>query len=301
MTNARVMVAGYLSVDRIELPGAVHQHVPGGAALYAALGVRFAGACATLVATTGADYPHAWMKEIAALGIDISQVSASPGTSRRATLRHARSGARVSPHHRDALWWERTRALAPRTPASFEGFSAVTLGPMPAQRLVDFVSAAHGRVPVIVADTSEAFAANNLQMILALLPRLSVFAPSCEETRLMCAGQSDDEAAYSLARCGVHVLQKRGAQGALAVMAGGQSALKIEAWPGQLIDSTGAGDASVGALAAHLAQGRPFVAAAQAALKAGAKAISGIGPAGFGLQVGAGKGNEFLFEDSPTP
>ena len=301
MSNVRVLAAGYFSIDRIELPGSVHDTVPGGAALYAALGARFAGADAKIAATVGDDYPVAWMQALEALGIDTTLVTHGTAMTRRATLRHSQNGARISAHHHDATWWERTRALAPRIPAEFEGVSALALGPMPIELLDTFVAAAQSRVPVIVADTSAAFAAVDTQMLLAVLPRLSVFAPSCEETRLLFAGQSDDQAAYNLARYGVHMLQKRGADGALAVMAGGQHAVKIAAWPAQVCDPTGAGDATLGALAAYLALGLPFPAAAQEALKAGAKTVSAIGPAGLGFVAGKEIENPSLLEKSRTP
>ena len=283
MSQVRVLAAGYLSIDRIELPGSVHDGVPGGAALYAALGARFAGAGAKIAATVGDDYPVAWTQALETLGIDTTWVTHGTGMTRRATLRHSQNGARVSAHHRDAAWWERTHALAPSIPTDFEGVSALALGPMPIELLGAFVAAAQGRVPVIVADTSAAFAAANKQAMLAVLPGLTVFAPSREETRLLFAGQSDDEAAHKLARWGVHVLQKRGADGALAVMAGAQHSVKLAAWSAKVCDPTGAGDATLGALAAHLAFGLPFLAAAQEALMAGAKTVSAIGPSGLGF------------------
>ncbi len=301
MSDLRVLAAGYFSIDRIELPGSVHDPVPGGAALYAALGARFAGAGASMAAAVGDDFPVAWIHTLETLGIDTTLVTPGTGKTRRATLRHLPGGARTSAHHRDAVWWERTRALAPRVPAEFEGVSALSLGPMPIELLDAFVVAARGRVPVIVADTSAAFAVANTQMMLAVLPRLTVFAPSCEETRLLFAGQSDDEAAHALARCGVHVLQKRGADGALAVMAGAQHAVKIAAWPAKVCDPTGAGDATLGALAAHLAFGLPFPAAAREAMKAGAKAISAIGPAGLGFMTGQENGKPSLLEKLRAP
>jgi sugar/nucleoside kinase (ribokinase family) len=96
----------------------------------------------------------------------------------------------------------------------------------------------------------------------------------------------DDEAAEALARLGPAVLQKRGAAGALAVEAGGGARHILPAPPvAKVVDPTGAGDAVVGALAARLALGEPFAKAAEAALSAGALAVSGIGPAGLGLDL----------------
>lgn len=301
MSHVWVLAAGYFSIDRIELPESVHDSVPGGAALYAALGARFAGASASIAATVGDDYPVAWTEALQRLGIGTTRVTHGTGITRRAGLKHFQNGARTSAHHRDAAWWERTQALAPRIPAELDGISALALGPMPMDLLDAFVAAAQGRVPIIVADTSAAFAAADTPMLLSILPRLGVFAPSCEETRLLFPGQSDDEAAHALARCGVHVLQKRGSDGALAVMAGAQHAVRIAAWPATVCDPTGAGDATLGALAAHLAFGLPFPAAAQAALKAGSKAVSAVGPSGLGLVVWQKNQESSMLERSRTP
>src|SRR5712692_9575052 len=44
VSRPRVAVFGYLSIDRLVTATAIHEAVPGGAALYAALGARLAGA-----------------------------------------------------------------------------------------------------------------------------------------------------------------------------------------------------------------------------------------------------------------
>ena len=99
----------------------------------------------------------------------------------------------------------------------------------------------------------------------------------------MCPGLSDDAAALSLAQRGVNVLQKRGAQGAWAVPAKSSMGTQIAAPPAVVVDPTGAGDATVGALTVHLCRGADFLDAASAALATGALAVSDVGPAAFGL------------------
>ncbi|MDR0416851.1 MAG: ribokinase [Propionibacteriaceae bacterium] len=75
------------------------------------------------------------------------------------------------------------------------------------------------------------------------------------------------------ARTGGAVVMTLGAEGALLVE-GGQT-MPIPAWPaGQVVDSTGAGDAFNGALAVALAAGRPLPAAAAFAARAGAHAVT---------------------------
>jgi sugar/nucleoside kinase (ribokinase family) len=137
-------------------------------------------------------------------------------------------------------------------------------------------------VPV-VADTSAAFVSENAQVMLQLLQELAVFAPSREETQLLLPDYDDDAAALRLARQGVHLLLKCGPDGAIVVSARGESVQRIPAPPAAVVDPTGAGDATVGALAAHWAAGSDFLAAASASLLTGALATTGLGPVALGL------------------
>lgn len=270
----RVLVAGYLSIDTL----AGHAAMPGGAALYAALGARRAGADAAISAAVGEDYPQPWLDALARLGIDVSGVERRGGPTRRARMDYH------APQGRDPEWWARTRALAP--PISDLRAETAVAGPMPADALARFLAAA-GRVGVpVVADTSDAYAGPDAAALLALLPQIAVFAPSLAETRLLLPGLDDDAAACALARLGPAVLQKRGAAGALLVAGSDPAPLHLPAPEARAADPTGAGDATVGALAAGLAAGLDLADAARAALRVGALAVSAAGPAALGFQPG---------------
>lgn len=274
-----VLVVGYLSIDTVMAGHRQYDDVPGGAALYAALGARSVGARVELCAGIGEDYPPEWLDALQQGGIGIAHIQRHPGPTRRATLAHAASGARRSVY--DRAWWARTMAHAPR-PVPLKGVASVVACPMMLGCLNDWVEWARGSDTHIVADTSEAFAAASPADLLTLLQHIDAFAPSREETRLLLPGLDDDAAALALARHGPAVLQKRGPDG--AVMATGGVLRRISAPPADRVyDPTGAGDATVGALAAGLAQGLPFAEAAPAALHAGARAVSGIGPQAFGF------------------
>ena len=108
----------------------------------------------------------------------------------------------------------------------------------------------------VVADTSEGFAAAEGPALLAALPRLDLFAPSREEVRRLLPGLDDEAAQRALdARC-PQVVQKRGPDGMWWSRAGSP----IHREPSrarEIADSTGAGDAAAGALAAGLARGLP--------------------------------------------
>jgi sugar/nucleoside kinase (ribokinase family) len=135
----------------------------------------------------------------------------------------------------------------------------------------------------VVADTSEAFAAREPQALRALLPRLAVFAPSREETRLLLPGLDDDRAALALAAAGCMIMQKRGADGVVLVAGADAPQVRLPALAVDVVDPTGAGDATVGALAAGLAAGLQFIDAASRALAVGAATVTGAGPSALGL------------------
>ena len=288
----RVTVAGYLSLDTIVCPSGTFEDVPGGAALYAALGARMAGARVRIRAALCDDFPRAALAALSALDVDLDGLEPAPGPSRRARLmdRHAspaHATRRASPHHRDPEWWARTRALAP-SPCRLRADAAVVTA-MPVSCLERHARAARSLGARVVADTSEAYAAAEGEALLAVLPRLDLFAPSREEVRLILPGL-DDEAAQRVldARC-PRVVQKRGPEGMWYSSAG----LPVRREPSRaraITDSTGAGDAAVGALGAGLVLGIPVPELLHEASEIAARAAGGIGPVGLGLELALGRG-----------
>jgi ribokinase len=86
-----------------------------------------------------------------------------------------------------------------------------------------------------------------------------------------------------LAALGCPVLQKRGASGAVLAPDGVAPLLRLPAPAATVIDTTGAGDCVLGALAAALAAGVGLPGAAQSALAWGARCVGGLGPSALGL------------------
>ena len=290
----RVTVAGYLSLDTIVCPYGTFEDVPGGAALYAALGARAAGAQVRLRASLCEDFPPLWLDALASAGIDLEGLEPAAGTTRRARLEdreasHARATRRASPHHRDPVWWARTRALAPAPCRRRTDVVVVTA--MPVDCLVRHIEAARALGARVVADTSEAYAAAEGEALLATLPRLDLFAPSREEVRLLLPGLDDEAAQRALdARC-PQVVQKRGPDGMWWSSAG----LPVYHEPSharEIADSTGAGDVAVGALAAGLARGLPVTELLREASAIAACAAGMVGPLGLGLDLERGRGPE---------
>ena len=280
-------MAGYLSLDTIVCPAGTFEEVPGGGALYAALGVRAAGARARLRARLCDDFPRPALAALAALGIDLGCLEPAAGPTRRARLEDPRASRvhpteRISPHHGAAEWWARTRALAP--PPCTAPTDAVVITAMPAECLARHVAAARAGGALVVADTSEAFAATEREALLALLPQVDLFAPSREEVRRLLPGEENEAAQRALDARGRWIVQKRGPEGLWWSSAG--QPLRREASRARTVaDPTGAGDAAVGALAAGLARGEPAPALLREASAVAARAVAGIGPLGLGLEL----------------
>jgi sugar/nucleoside kinase (ribokinase family) len=220
---------GYLSIDSIATPARSFGPVPGGAALYATLGVRTVGVPAAIVATFGQDYPPEWLQGLVALGVDISHLLARSGPTRTASLHYDSSGSRQSPHFKAPGWHEQTRHLAPSIPENLRRFGRVTLGPVPIKTLLAVVKQARTCGVKLVGDTSTAFPHCAREAMLDLLPCMEIFAPSLEGTRLLLPGVGDDAAAIELATRATHVLQKRGAEGAFLIRSGERSGRRIAA------------------------------------------------------------------------
>ena len=281
----RITVAGYLSLDSLVCPAGTFEDVPGGAALYAALGARAAGARVRLRAALCGDFPRTALDGLVSLGIDLDGLERAAGATRRGRLEDreaspARTTRRASPHHRDPAWWARTRALAP-TPCRHPA-DVVVCTAMPAACLVRHAAAARALGARVVADTSEGYASTECEALLAALPRLDLFAPSREEVRRLLPGLDDEAAQRALdARC-PQVVQKRGPDGMWWSRAG----CPIHREPSharEIADSTGAGDVAAGALAAGLARGLPVPELLHLASEVAARAAGSVGPQGLGL------------------
>ena len=95
-----VGVVGYLSLDEIRVDGVGREDVPGGAALYAALGALAGGVRVLLGAARGSDFPEAILEALAARGVDLSAVDRRDHPTRRARLVYGRAGRRDSGHDR---------------------------------------------------------------------------------------------------------------------------------------------------------------------------------------------------------
>ena len=138
-------VAGYLSLDEIVVDGVWRRGVPGGAALYAALGALAGGVRVELGVTCGSDFPEGVLGSLAAMGVDLSSVARSDHPTRRAGLVHGRDGRRESAHYGRDEWHAATRALTPPCLRDGSPVSVVVLTAMPGDALARQIAWARAR------------------------------------------------------------------------------------------------------------------------------------------------------------
>jgi ribokinase len=280
-------VVGYLSLDEIHVDGVGRRGVPGGAALYAALGALAGGVRVLLGAVRGSDFPGVVLEALATMGVDLSAVARRDHPTRRAGLVYGRDGGRESGHYRQGEWHAATRALMPPLLPDGASPAVVVLTAMPAEALERQIAWARARGVGVVVDTSEVFAAGEGERLLELVRRVDLFAPSREETRCLLPGLDDDAALMALGGRCARVVQKRGADGLALVSVAHPSGLRRRALAGSVVDPTGAGDACVGALGAGLARGLDDPALLALGLEIAARAVAGYGPEGLGLATPA--------------
>jgi ribokinase len=305
MSNADVVVVGSLNADLVvsvpRLPaagetvtgGRFARHGGGKGANQAVAAAR-AGARVAITGAVGADpFGDEALAELAAEGIDVSTVARldheATGVAAIVVDEAGENQIAVASGANAALTGEAVTGAVER----LLGASAVSAGhaspvaPTPLQWSSD--AAPHATPPGVVllghevpqaAVIAGARAARAAGWLVVLNPAPSrplpdevvaaspILTPNADEARRL-AGEDDVEAAArALAvRTGAPVLVTLGAAGALLVDGGAERLPALEV---EVVDTTGAGDAVNGALAAELAAGRPLRDAARFAIAAAA-------------------------------
>lgn len=273
MKRPAVDIVGYASIDRIEPPDGSAYDAIGGAAIYAALSAVRLGVTPRLCMAVGADFPEGWLVRLGAMGIDVSWVERRPGPTRRTRLVYGRDEERKNSAERSKDWWEGTLALAPPLPT---GAGICLLCPLPPERVADMRAAAPG---VLIADTSEAFAVRGASA-LTCFRGVDVLAPSLDEAALLTGESDETRILLRLSEVAPRIILKRGARGLLDWQGGVRHTHAPV--PCKAVDPTGAGDASMGAIAAAIALGQGVEDQLNAGAAAGSNVVQGPGPDALG-------------------
>ena len=274
------IIIGQLLREYVILPSdRVLLDVPGGNSLYAGTGLLVweENPPPGIVARVGEDYPQTWLDEFSRRGLDTDGVNVLPnavdvrsfvaftGRSSRSRDNPVAHFARLGLPFPKALlgYREATKPLDSRTqwlptslrqsdiPPDYLDARGVHLCPL--DYLTHSIMPAvlrQAEVTVVTLDPSPGYMNPTYwNDVPALITGLTAFLPSEEEMRSLFEGRSEDlwEMAETLAGYGCEIVViKRGEGGQYLYDAASRTRWEIPAYPSQVVDPSGAGDAFCG-------------------------------------------------------
>jgi sugar/nucleoside kinase (ribokinase family) len=252
--------------------------VPGGGAVYAALGMALWAGAAAVVAPVGAEYPRDVFPTL-----DFSRSRALASTMRNWGLYEA-DGTRHFLSRRDSLPWDRFSSSVSDLDAG--PFPACHLAPMPWDRVVALIDAlrARGARAISIDLHDRVLAAVSIDAIALVLERADLFFPSRQDVEVLFPGRTPLAALRALRR---HLPQmpiigvKCGEDGVLVHAAGASEIVAVPSAAAQVVDATGAGDAFCGGFLALFARTGDVVESALHASIAASYALAAVGPHGL--------------------
>jgi sugar/nucleoside kinase (ribokinase family)/fructoselysine-6-P-deglycase FrlB-like protein len=275
-----VVVIGNLTIDDVVLPdGSTQMGSLGGNCVHTATAALVNGANAAVVARKGDDFPDEALARLTSAGVDLTSVTAIAGPTVRNWVVYEADGRRHWLYRTGA---ERSQEVAPTPDDLATGLLAraavVHVAAMPLPNAELLVPAVREQNPgaVITLDTHEDWVDGHQDRLLQLARQVDVFVPSMEELVLLTGSPDAAAGCAVLAARGLdRAVVKAGRDGAY-VLDGGRIT-RVPAPEVVVQDSTGAGDAFCGGLAAALALGRPLLDAVRLGCVTAATAITASG------------------------
>ncbi len=279
-----IVVVGSLNMDLVvraprhpqpgeTLLGSDFRTYPGGKGANQAVAAARVGGIVSMVGSVGSDdFGAALLANLAANGVNTSHVSRHAETATGVALITVSDDGQntivVAPGANSRL----APADVANAARAFEGAAVVVLQleiPIPAVERA--VKEARRRGARVVLNPAPA-----LPLEPALLKEVDILIPNQGELALLTGEEELDAAATRLRALGVHtVIVTLGGEGVLVLEEAGRTQLPPHAV--EVVDTTAAGDAFVGALAVALAQERSVVEAARWGNAAGALAVTRAG------------------------
>jgi ribokinase len=284
-----VLIVGSINVDLViraaQLPapgqsvsGGVFAQHQGGKGANQAVAAARNGATVTMVGAVGADeYGQSALADLARHAVNVSRIAVMDGEATGIAL--------IAVDERGA----NQIVVAPGANYAFgaAAIEAALAGYEPGPGSVAVLSFELGNDAIVAA--ARYAAAHGMRLLVnpaparelpaALLALKPVVVPNEGEAATL-SGLSDPRAAALAiaAQTGAPVIVTLGAQGALVCEPDPPEGVEVMPAPKvEVVDTTGAGDAFVGALAAHLAKGSPLRVAAGAAIEAASRSVTSPG------------------------
>jgi len=276
-----LLIVGSIAFDDLDMPSGPHRDVVGGAAMYASIAAStLARNAVRVVGVVGADFPEAFLADMAARGIDTQGVERADGRTFRWHGRYSEDlGSRTTLDTQLNVFAD----FAPKVLPAHRSSPLVLLGNIhPA--LQGAVLEQVARPKLVAADTMNFWIEREPAALSEVLRRIDLLIINDEEARQLSGVHNLVRAAAEVRRRGPKMLViKRGEFGAL--LFDDQGTFFVPAYPLEDVrDPTGAGDSFAGGLMGYLAShGEPSPAALRRAMffasALGSFCVEGIGPA----------------------
>jgi len=281
----RLVCCGNLTIDDVVLPdGRARPGCIGGDALYGALAARLLLPDAEMLAPVGCDLPPSVWALIAARGFSREGLPQRDCPTIRTRFVYETADRRVATLLSDQADFDTLSPRGPDVPPRYWGARAFMVLAMSLSAQRDLVADLRaGSDAIIALDPQEEYIAGNEAAVLDLVSRVDVFMPSRDEVSLLAGDRTPQDAARYFAGLGPRIVViKLGAAGCLVHDRDTGRFLAQPAYPGVVVDTTGAGDAFCCAFMASLVLAPHDLArAARAGAKAASLAVAGFGTEGF--------------------
>lgn len=281
LPESSLAVFGSLTIDDLVFPdGTTRWTVPGGSAVYAALGASLWTECPQIVAPLGDDYP----RDLLNGRLDLSRCTHVPHTLRNWGL-YEEDGTRHFVSRSSSRNWSE---FCPKPEDAASGHqTAAHIAPAPHNVVVGLTRELRKAGPLTISldlDDHDLAGRADLDSIIELLRDIDLFLPSLHLVRSLFEGTTALEVLHrirNLAPTVTLIAVKCGAEGVIAHAAGATECIHVPAVPVQLVDPTGAGDAFCGgALASFMTEGNPVQALLSGTVSA-SFCVEGLGLAGL--------------------
>jgi sugar/nucleoside kinase (ribokinase family) len=276
-----ISVFGNLTIDDLVFPdGSTRWAVPGGSAVYAAMGISLWTGHAIIVAPIGADYPVEALDKC----IDLSRCRRVPRTLRNWGL-YEEDGRRHFVSRNVTRNWSE---FSPKpTDATSSHSTAAHIAPMPHDIAIGLIRELRKAGTLSISldlDDHDLLGKTNLDAVIELLREVDLFLPGHQDALAIFPDVGPLECLLRLRALAPDVTliaMKCGAEGVIAHVAGAREWIHIPAVPVELVDVTGAGDAFCGGvLAGFTEENDPIEALLYGAVSA-SFCIEGLGFAGL--------------------
>jgi len=261
---AALYTIGNFTIDDIVLwpSGRTWMGQAGGNVLFSALGARIWLDTVGMLARIGNDYPAGRLEEIESRGILVDVHPVDVPNLHDWALYEAH-GARQFVNHLTSGTNEAMTLEPEEIPARCLDGLAYHIASAPAPHQIALVAALRRPGRFISLDPHESWVVDHAAAIRAALTNVDFFLPSEIEARLLYGSNAPELAAREFAQLGPKVVViKMGGEGSLVYETAGDRLTHVPAYPAQVQDVTGAGDAYCGGfLAGYLITSDPVAAA----------------------------------------